>query len=605
MKKLALLLLIVVSVFLGACQESSSKKEPIEKFQILLSQVGFSANPAVVDVDGKLALLLGEKRGVVFYEIGKEQVLSDDRTTKQWLHYDGKTIYAIWWAANDNKEKFLKLRTSIDGGQTFSPAIVINTETGVLADVSFASNGQGAIAIAYTDERRPGYGVYVNYSTDSGKTWLTPDLRLDTPVITNSMKAANNTDVATFANSPKLNYVGNKLVAVWQQVDMTEMGQSMLRIIAKSSDDNGKTWAAESNIFSAPNMQPVEFQVFSNAKDLYVFTMLTDETKGFTGFYNTDPSMNQWGEVNNTALGSDFNKRVVSWVQGVFSGDNLILSFTSKLKDGGDMVHAQTAVLSTATKQWLSKAKQLDADKGHDLTKSTFPSIVNAGDAGVIVVWEDYRSLAPSIYMDITKDNGVTWLPATLPLTTPGLSVAKDPKLYLSKDALWMTYFMVQLDGKNPSGARVYQKFAKGSDNQYQFPEIKVDMPSADALKARLIERANKFWALREERKWEETWDYMEPVYRERFDKAQWMAQQGKIGFSKTAVDESSIDIKGNLALLVANVDVNVAQQVSKEGLLESAPPNQQKVEMKWGWFYDDWYFMPNIVFGNHLEYDR
>ena len=95
----------------------------------------------------------------------------------------------------------------------------------------------------------------------------------------------------------------------------------------------------------------------------------------------------------------------------------------------------------------------------------------------------------------------------------------------------------------------------------------------------------------------------MEPVYRERFDKAEWLAQQGKISFSKTVVDENSINIIDNLAILNANVDVSVTQQVSKEGLLESAPPKQQTVEMKWGWFYDDWYFMPDVIFGNHLEY--
>jgi hypothetical protein len=95
----------------------------------------------------------------------------------------------------------------------------------------------------------------------------------------------------------------------------------------------------------------------------------------------------------------------------------------------------------------------------------------------------------------------------------------------------------------------------------------------------------------------------MEPVYRERFDKSEWLAQQGKISFSKTVVDENSIEIKGNLAIVMANVSVSVNQQVAKEGLLESAPPNQQQIQMKWGWFYDDWYFMPDIIFGNHLEY--
>jgi hypothetical protein len=161
---------------------------------------------------------------------------------------------------------------------------------------------------------------------------------------------------------------------------------------------------------------------------------------------------------------------------------------------------------------------------------------------------------------------------------------------------------MVELNGKNPSGQRVYQTFSKEGDS-FKLPDIQVPMPSPEVLQSRLIERANKLWALREERKWVDTWDYMDPVYRERFDKDEWLKQQGKISFSKTVVDETSVKITGNVGILDANVDVSVVQQVAKEGLLESAPPKQQKVGMRWGWFYDDWYFMPQVIFGEHMEY--
>ncbi|MFZ1343728.1 hypothetical protein [Thiothrix eikelboomii] len=604
MKNVLLLLVLFCSILLSACQDSTNEKQPIEKVQLLLPQAGFLMNPAATVVDNKLVLLLGEKRGVVFYEVGKEQVLSEDASSKQWLHYDGKTLYAIWWAIDAQKAKTLKVRTSNDGGITFSPVSTINTETGVLADISFASNGQGAIAIAYTDERRPGYGVYLNYSTDSGKTWASQDSRIDTPVVTEAMKAQNNQDPATFANSPKLSYLGDKLIVIWQQLDMTEMGQSMLRIVSKSSSDYGKTWGAESNLFTAPNMQPVELTTFSNANEIYAFAMLNEQDKkGFFGFYNTTASADQWAEVDPASLEVDFSKRLFSWIKGTFSGDNLVLAFISEPNEGGSgKVHAATATLSTKTHQWLGPIKLLDADKGHDLSKSTYPNIINTGKE-LLLVWEDYRSIVPSLYASVSKDHGQTWLSTSFPLTTPGLSVAKDPKLYLGKDKLWLTYFMVELNGKNPSGTRVYQELVKDSNGQFLLPDIKSELPDSDELKERLIERVNKFWALREERKWEETWNYMEPVYRERFDKAQWLAQQGKLSFSKAVVDESTIDIKNNFAVLDANVEVSVNQQVAKEGLLESAPPNQQKVEMKWGWFYDDWYFMPDIIFGNHLEY--
>lgn len=599
---LVYILLLLVGSLVG-CGDKNAEKNLIEKPNLLLSGVGFAAKPAMLSVKDQAFLLLGGSKGVVLYTIGQELIVSPDKAGNQWLHYDGKSLYAFWWVADENKAKSLKVAVSSDDGKTFSTPVTINTNTGALPDVSISSNSKGNIAIAYTDEREPGYGVYFNQSNDSGKTWSSIDTRLDAPVLTSAMVQEGNTKPATFANSPKLAFLQDKLLAIWQQVDTSQMGGYILRIVSKTSLDNGKTWGSEANVFAAPNMQPVEMVIFENKKQVYVFAMLTEGDKGFTGFYNKDDTFSSWGEIPNTGLGTGFNKQLISWIKGTFSGDNLILAFTSEPSEKGlgIKVHAETATLSTSSQSWLGSSRILDQDKGHNLTKSTYPDIVSVG-SNVYVIWEDYRTLAPSIYMDISKDSGKTWLPAPIPLTTPGLSLSKDPRLLVDEKQLWLTYFLVELNGTNSSGQRAYQTFPKEGDS-FKFPAVKVDMPSPEELKTRLIERANKFWALREERKWAETWDYMDPVYRERFEKEPWVAQQGKISFSKTVVDENSVVITGNIGILDANVDVSVAQQVGKEGLLESAPPKQQKVGMRWGWFYDDWYFMPKVIFGEHMEY--
>lgn len=601
MKKINVLFLIIwCLVLFSGCQQDDSKSAVTEKHNLLLNKAGFSVKPSSIALNDRLLALLATKQGVFLYELGKETILSKDSATEQWLHYDGKNLYAFWWHVDANKQKYIKLRVSKDNGVTFDPEITLNTEAGVLPDVSIASNGQGAVAIAYTDERKPGYGVYLNYSKDGGLTWQKTDTRLDHPIITDAMKQSANTEPATFANSPKLAFLKDKLVAVWQQVDMTDTGHK-LRIVSKILNNQDNTWGAESDIFSAPNIQPVALSAFNNQDKFYVFAMLGENNKGFTGFYNKDDSVQAWSEISNVGLGDGFNQRLISWVRGAFSGDNLILAFTSKSIDNTGKVRADVAVLSTKTNQWLSPARHLDADKGHELTKSTYPDIISS-HAGVIIAWEDYRSLVPALYMDISKDHGQSWLPAPQPLTAPGRFVAKDPRWILGKDKLWLTYFLVVLNGKNPDGARMYQEYTS-TNNQFTFPQIAINKPSGEELRNRLIDRVNKFWVLREERKWEETWSYMEPVYRERFDKAEWLAQQGRLSFSKTVVDEASVVITDNIAILDANVDVSVNQQIAKEGLLESAPPKNQKVEMRWGWFYDDWYFMPDIIFGNHLEY--
>lgn len=602
MKKI-LIVLVWCLLILGlvSCQEEKTSYKLVEKPTLLLKGVGFDVDPTVISLNNQTLVLLNAKKGLTLYTLGKEVLVSSDRAGKQWLRFDGKSLYAFWWTANEYKEKSLKIAVSSDGGQNFSPAKVINTKKGVLQDISIAVDGQGKVAVAYTDEREPGYGVYFNYSTDSGQTWLNTDQRLDSPLGKVTNDPQNNNQGSTFANSPKLAFINGQLIGVWQQVDASQMGGTTLRLISKTSMDGGKTWGAESNIFAAPNMQPLEFEMFANNKEMYIFANLPAEYggRGLVGFYNKDPSFSAWGEITNDALGTDYQKALVSGFKGIFSGDNLILTYTALVP--GHKLRAELAVLSTGSHTWLGAAKSLDVDNNSKLTKSAFPSVVNAGVTGDYIVWEDYSPLMPAIYISNTKDNGKTWTEPE-PLTTPGLVLAKEPQLLVHDNELWLMYFMVGLNTNNSMGEWVYQSFPK-KESMFELPKIQVNQPTVEELKQQLIERVNKFWVLREEGKWAETWDYMNPVYRKGFNKEQWLAQQGKISFAKTVVDESSVKIDGNIAELKANVEINVPQQVATEGLLESAPPKVQSVDMRWGWFYDNWYFIPEMIFNDYMEY--
>lgn len=602
-KFLMVLVWCLLSFGLVSCQEDQAGGELVEKPTLLLKGVGFDIDPAVISLNNQTLVLLSAQKGLTLYTLGKEVLVSSDRAGKQWLKFDGKTLYAFWWTTNEHKEKSLKVAVSGDGGQSFSSAKVINTKKGVLQDISIAVDGYGKVAVAYTDERELGYGVYFNYSTDSGQNWLSTDQRLDTPLtIANVSGQQDNNPLPTFANSPKLAFINSQLVGIWQQVDASQMGGTTLRLISKTSMDGGKTWSADSNIFAAPNMQPLEFEMFANNKEMYIFANLPTEYggRGLVGFYNKDLSFSAWGEITNDALGTDYQKVLTSGFKGIFSGDNFILTYTALAP--GYKLRAEFAVLSTVSHTWLGAAKSLDADNNSKLTKSTFPSVVNAGVAGDYIVWEDYSPLMPAIFISNTKDNGITWTEPK-PLTTPGLVLAKEPQLIVHDNELWLTYFMVGLSNTSASlGQWVYQAFPK-KENIFELPKIQVTQPTLEQLKQQLIERVNKFWVLREEGKWAETWDYMNPVYRRGFNKEQWLAQQGKISFAKTVVDESSVKIDGNIAELNANVEMNVPQQVATEGLLESAPPKVQAVGMRWGWFYDNWYFIPDMIFNDYMEY--
>lgn len=586
--------LIWVTLLLGLVACGETKREPLEQSTALPS-VELQAMPAVRASATGLGLLYSDKRGVVYKSASKELILDSLAGSDHWLYADQSKLYAVWWLVDNTKtkQKSIMLSYSVDGGETFAKAIKLNAKEDALGEVSLVTDGINQVAISYADERNPGRFVYFNRSEDGGKTWLAEDQRLDNSLAAASMMTPAQ-QALPFANSAKLGVVNKQLVAVWQQADIID-NQPVMQILSKISPDFGKTWGATQLVVKLPKPEAVELTAATGELGMYIILGMPDA--GGMGLYELKDTNKPWIAIDASQVVS---KEAYSGLfKSVIHGKNLVIAFIEEKQGVKNKVKLATYLSESGT--WAGLPLELDKDKGHDITRSGMPTLI-ATDKEVLVAWEDYRSLIPSIYANLSKDSGKTWLPQAKRLTTDGLTINNMPTLVANRDQVWLFYITGQPKGENAKPTYAYQTFAI-KDGLVELPTIKLPIVADDKRKEMLIERANKFWALREDRKWEETWDYMEPVYRQRFDKKEWVFNQDRLSYSKTVVDEASVDIKGNFGLLKANVSVGMTNQVGREGLIEATPPQEQSLDMRWGWFYDNWYFVPDVVFGNHLQF--
>ncbi|MDG2305461.1 MAG: sialidase family protein [Candidatus Binatia bacterium] len=85
-------------------------------------------------------------------------------------------ILALWQARrNEAGQKFVLVRQSTDFGETWGDITTLNVRRQSFLPV-FAQRPDGAMIVAWTDERNVFRDIYANRSLDGGKTWLEPDV---------------------------------------------------------------------------------------------------------------------------------------------------------------------------------------------------------------------------------------------------------------------------------------------------------------------------------------------------------------------------------------------------------------------------------------------
>lgn len=581
---LAILAILAVSFFVYTDRKTEVDSPKAYFFQ---NKGNSKIRPVMADYKNTAVVLYSNKGNIVFEKSGAKKLIvgADQKTSKLWLAVENNNIYAIWWTKDQKNGKRLWLSASNNGGESFLEPKVINDRSDVLPSISIATKGD-KVAIMYLDERLPGHQMYVNASNDGGKTWLKNDVRLD------------KTSGKGGAIDPNLLFVGGNIVAFWMQQE-AENGKPTISEVSRASIDGGVTWGEEHAIFKSSNEFAIKISV--DQLDDEVFISVFREKIGLKLYRTKDVLAKKWQESD--VAPETENLSTMAWIRA--KGDNtkfLISYIVEDKKTRKNKISVQGLVL--ATNQWDEKPYELSKSKHPYNTKAVYQDF-QVSDSGVfIATWQDYRYLLPTIMLNYSNDGGVSWLPDPLFLSQPGAMQVRKPTLKIIKNKVEVFYEMVNLF--DPSMSRSELVVSSGvidKGNKLLMSKLyKETISENDAtLKKSLAKREQELWAARLDNDWEKAWEYMDPLFKKITNKKRWLFSRGQVVYLKAKAEE--VKVAKNLGQTSGKITITIPSQVIDGEIIEDSAAKETNYTMKWGWFYDNWYYIPGGLFKRHLTY--
>lgn len=580
--RLAAVGLIVAA--LSACSLSM----PFERHGVVaridkVSQGDLSSRPALAEVDGRLAMLYATADNRVAFRIGDKTTLLDASIKAKGgrffkLYQAGGALYALWWSHEGGKA--LYCAASHDGGETFDPVQVVNSDHGVLPPFSVVSGRDGTVGVAYMDERSPTFEVYFNRSTDGGKSWAAHDQRLDT---------APKPPLMSSAAFPKMVQSGNAWIVVWTDSAKID-GQPESRVLVRTSTDEGRDWSPAQVIYHSTSMlSSVDAEAAGNA----VVVVLQDTLKGVVALRSGDQGKT-WSEIGSAQGSQAMNN---SGIQIASGGDRVYAVWLAQ-RDNKSKGTLMADVLDLAAGKWIGQPQRIDTGKPIDQTLSLQPNIVVTGSGAVAVSWTDFRDIRPNIYLTASFDQGKAWT-APQDMERPGEYSSIFSSLLPRQHSVLVSYERFAADDHKTREALVVDVGLKPGVGFTGLPQPK---PIDAATRERLLkERVAALWKLRVDRDFSKTYGYFDPAYRNVLTQQQFDKAQGNITYHSAKTDK--IAIEGNVAQVTEKLDYEV-KGFEVMGRKVDVPRTTADVTTTWVWIYDNWYMVYQPAMGQpFLQY--
>jgi hypothetical protein len=530
----------------------------------------YETRATVVMVEGKPGILFATKDDRIAFQLGDKRNLLDTNArvkggNRLQLNWQDKQLHATWWSHKDGKNVYLT--SSADGGKTFGAVSMVNEDHGVLPPYTVTRGPNGVLGFTYHDERIPNYEVFFNRSTDFGKTWPGPDVRLDTPP-----KDRTSSDV----HEPQTIEVGNTWLSTWTD-NVREGGQTSFRIISRRSTDFGTTWSPAEVLFTS-NHHLSSLIVRSQGDAVVV---VADEVQ--RGVFALT-SLDQGKTWRNAGIVAASEKKSNSGVDLALTNGAAHLVWMEQPQD--EKIRIVRASLDIEQNKWRTETKRLDT-KATDNTRSLSPTILATAKGVLMAAWVDSRDIRPNIYMAISYDNGVVWS-EPMPIEKPGAMWAGWPQLYNWGEQVVLAYEIYPTD-KLADGKLVVKTLPMGNSLQTQPAFTQVKKWTAEERKAKLEQRIKALWDYRVAGNYEPAYDFFDFVYKAATPKAHYLANSGVITYIQHAVDK--MDIQGN----VADVGMKVKYEMKPVMTPFTSKPIQVlpvevEVPTTWVWVADDWY---------------
>ena len=582
------------------------------QFNNLQSQLvkGKALTISSTSIDGKLedpAFVYRDGINLVFKNSKYKHIIGKN-IGKYWVKVAGKHIYIFTWIKflygnKDGKEnqyiqgKTLFVTVSSDGGKSFNDRVIVNRSDGVLPDIDIVADENGHISVVYADERYPGHQVFVNSSLDGGKTWLKKDFMLS-----HADKVDGKYKKST-AYSPGIGRVGTKIVAIWQELTFAK-DKTITKFLSKESNDNGLTWGNEKTIFQEENLPSTEIESFSFNNEMYLFAAITKkDMKGLKVFSLKDKQVN-WKNINGVAPNSD-KAKLVSYIKASANKENLYVTYITV--NNLNIWHTEFAQLNRKNNAWHKDSIQLDrsADGSADEIKSGYQDVAVLDDGTIIAAWEDYRGILSAVFLNYSTNNGETWLAEPLPLIKVGSELASMPFIRHEGNKFNIFYNHADLpEGKKPTISTLFAQLKSPksfNEDEYKklFPDWK--KPSEKESRQVIIKKSKEVLEARVKQDWETEWKHLDPLYRNLYSKSSWLRTRGQILFKDYKINDVQF-LRGVYAHAIGEVTFDFGTEL--EGNIKDIPEKEKKnkkqaLNLRWGWFYDDWYLIPFTGFEN------
>jgi hypothetical protein len=521
-----------------------------------------------IDDDERLHLIYYTKDGDIHYrdpdgrEIGLLNGEERYNAAGASIEVDGSYVYVIW--REKLRGKRLKLRRSLDGGRSFEPSVVLEEESEPLSRIRIASRGKNLYLLwlgekSYrSDSKRPEYYLYFKYSTDHGESFS------------------------------KTYRVLQGIYPAWIVADdgvyvfswTSQKGE--LYMAVKRFDLLKGEFDEEVKIKDAPQIAPY-FEAFHSGQRLFLMWFAIYEKRDFLleGVYSDDRGKS-WNAFSFDSLkGVDMSKIDVSH-------DNtghiyIAVSGRKRVKGEKETVYLFRSEDNGTTWKGPIPLRHYLLDN----TSAKFPYVASNNNGEVVVVWEDWREIRPNIYLNYSRDYGVTWQKEDISLTFPG----KEPiGLNPRKSALYYLkggYYLIAEKHKDDAFRdRDLILYRFSPDNLSRLPHSPERLPAKftqDYLRRRVEESWDAFMS----DDYEKAFNLSDPFFRARNRVEDYLTRRGKIKYHSYKVGD--ISIEGNIAKVNMEIEYSVPKMMF-QGKVFSKPKTKVNFVETWVFVYDDWY---------------
>ena len=538
--------------------------------------------------DKRLVLQLGDKQTVISNSINSEQF---------WLKVVGSYVHVFWWdkfgtlAKNDfskkKKGKVLYASSSSDGGKTFSKPQAITQGGGVLPNVKIVADEKGHVTVVYLDERYKGFQIFSNSSQDGGVNWKKEDYRLD-------HSSENLAQAKTLtAVSPNIVQVGNDLVSVWEQPDVTNDRKKILRVYSRVSHDFGRTWEKQTVVYETREYQGVSMSLFDDGyKNAFLFIPLRE--KGVMAFVKTKG--NEWTKIEGFAPNSE-KAKINNYFKITADDKYLYVTYIFVEKANGPKPpwHVELVRIDKNNNNWVSPSFRLDSRGMGVSSRGGYQDIITLEDGTIVVVWEDYRRILPMIALNYTVDQGKTWLNTPMILSNQNIVNTSIFPFIKKNDKDRFTVFF--LNNKYPEQVKPEVKTLAVTLDSPQSKEFNKkalslkSLPSDDVLKKRLTERFKLLKDARLHKKWKQAWKLRDPIYRNMYKKSTWLRTRDRLIYKSFDLKSLKLEIPyaSTSGKMVYDLDPDFVHVKKNDPRFSNI---KETFSLPWGWFVDDWYII-------------